>query len=98
MPRETNADLLARIDERTKNMEEQLATACVVLLGNGHPEHGLAARFDKHVSEPHLWKLSRSKTFWGIMLAMLVIVNVGIQFSHPWILMLGKFLGVSVTP
>lgn len=91
------AELVVRIDERTKLMDEKIDCVNLVILGNGKPETGLAARFSQHVEAPHLHKLARSKMFWAIMFAVMLIANLLVDLGSPVITLVGRLLGVPIS-
>lgn len=91
------AELVARIDERTRLMDEKLDGACEVLLGNGKPETGLVFRVKEHHARPHLHSMIKSKTFWALMLAVILFANVLVDLGSPLITVLAKFLGIPIS-
>lgn len=88
------AEVVVRIDERTKVMDEKLDNACVALFGNGKPDDGLVFQVKEHHAKPHIHKWVGTKMFWTILFGGIITINVLVRFAWPWIVVIGKALGI----
>ena len=64
------------------------------LLGNGKPETGLAWKFADHCKSPHVFELSKKRTFWMIFALTVVFGHALLEVSSPWVMVLAKMAGV----
>ena len=97
MPQKGRLDeLVARIDERTEEMDKKLDCLSLVILGNGKPEAGLAAKFTAHCEQPHMHRLVKSKAFWAIMFIVILAANTMLDYGSPAVAWVGRLLGVPI--